>query len=794
MNMRRLLVVVVCLGLAIVNPARAIARSAQTPSTATGGPKVIFSHPNNTPAVADRGAGIAALPPLQGVAAIAAGFSHTCALTTAGGVKCWGGGGQLGDGTTIGRSTPVDVIGLSNGVTAIAAGSFHTCALTTDGGVKCWGNNSYGQLGDGTTTNRSTPVNVVRLESRVAAIAAGSFHTCALTTTGFVKCWGDNWHGQLGDGTIMNTRPVPVYVEGLYSRVAAIAAGGSHTCALTTDRGVKCWGANYFGQLGSGTSWRGYPVPVPLDVVGLSANVTSLTAGRFHTCALTAPGGVKCWGRNEFGQLGDGTTTERDVPVDVLGLYPEATAVTAGENHTCAITAEGGTKCWGHNNLGQLGNGTTTNYSTPVDVINLSSGTASVAAGGDHTCAVTVDGKVKCWGWNGQGQLGDSTNTIRFKKPVNATGLGEGAAAITTGAHHTCAITSDGTAKCWGANERGQLGEGTTTARSVPVDVLGLAGRVAAVTGGGDHTCALTIDGGVKCWGDNWYGQLGDGTYTQRSTPFDVVGLTNSVSAISASLGWHTCALTTAGGTKCWGNNSFGQLGDGSGTHRTTPVDVVGLSQGVAAISAGKYHTCALTSAGGVKCWGYNWMGQLGNGMEEYNRYEPVDVIGLSGGTTAIAAGGYHTCALTTNGGVKCWGGNQRGQLGDGTTMNRNIPVNVVGLGNDVSAITAGELHTCALTRTGGVKCWGSHGYTQANDGTTADSTVPIDVIELASGVTSIVAGGSHTCALTTASEVKCWGWNGYGQLGLGTPSYRTIPVDVVTPLLVRLPLMLRNP
>jgi hypothetical protein len=330
---------------------------------------------------------------------------------------------------------------------------------------------------------------------------------------------------------------------------------------------------------------------------------------------------------------------------------------------------------------------------------------SAVSAGDLHTCARASAGGVKCWGNNDSGELGDGTTTDR-PTPVDVSGLTSGVAAVTAakGQDYTCARTSAGGVKCWGANDFGQLGDGTTRERRVPVDVSGLTSGVAEVAAAG-HTCALTSAGGVKCWGSNEEGELGDGTTTERHTPVDVSGLTSGVAAISAGAGHHTCALTRAGGVKCWGNNDIGQLGQVCRTPCTTPVDVSGLTSGVAAISAGAFHTCALTSAGGVKCWGSITDGRT-----------PVDVSGLTSGVAAISAGAGHTCALTSAGGVKCWGANINGQLGDGTTKVRHTPVNVFGLMRGVAAISAGGQHTCALTSGGGVKCWGNNYSGQLGD------------------------------------------------------------------------------
>ncbi len=718
----------------------------------------------------------------SGVSDISAKLQHTCALTSAGGVKCWGynGYGQLGDGTTTNRSAPVNVSGLASGVSAIAAGGYHTCAITTGGGAKCWGYNAQGQVGDNTTSNRTTPVDVSGMTSGTIAIAAGQFHTCAVTTDGLVKCWGDNSYIQLGDGRTTQSN-TPVNVTGLSAGDSPIATGDNHTCALTTSNGVKCWGDNSYGQLGDGTTTQH---TTPADVSGLTSGVKAVITGWEHTCALTSAGGAKCWGYNLHGEVGDATTTNRTAPVDVIGLTSGVRAIAAGNWHTCVLTTGGGVKCWGYNGYGQLGDGTTSNRIAPVDVIGLTSGVSAIVAGnglgmGDgYTCALTNAGAVKCWGQNNSGQLGDGTTTQRQLTPVAVSGLTSGVIGIAAGFYHTCALTAGGGVKCWGFNGNGELGDGTTTQRLTPVDVSGLNSGVSAIAADYFDTCALTSVGGVKCWGNNNYGGLGDGTTTQRTTPVNVSGLTSGVIAVSVGGGF-ACALNNVGGMKCWGYNGNGQLGDGTTTQRLTPVNVSGLTAGVGAISvsSGSNHTCALMG-GGVTCWGYNGYGQLGNGAN-VNQATPVSVSGLTSGVSAIAAGGNHNCALTAGGGVKCWGYNGYGQLGDNTTTSRSTPVDVSGLTSGVSAIEAGGNHTCALTTGGGVKCWGYNNYGQLGNGTTTQSLTPVDVSGLTSGVSAIEAGGNHTCVLTTGGGVKCWGYNTYGQLGNGTTTQSLTPVNV---------------
>ena len=342
-------------------------------------------------------------------------------------------------------------------------------------------------------------------------------------------------------------------------------------------------------------------------------SATQVAAGGLHSCALMSGGGVKCWGSNVRGALGNGSASNSSRPVDVVGLSG-GTAIAAGHyDYSCAATSTG-VKCWGDNQRGQLGNGSTTYSRTPVDVVGLGSGVRAIAAGLGHVCALTSGGGVKCWGGNGTGQLGNGTQTASTT-PVDVVGLGSGVRAIAAGANHSCALTSGGGVKCWGGNYNGELGNGGSPLISrSPVDVVGLTSGVVAISSYFEHTCAVTSGGGVKCWGFNREGELGNGTQILVSkTPVGVVGLSSGVRAIAAGYS-HTCALTSGGAVKCWGDNHYGALGNGSTSLSLTPVAVSGLSSGVTAVAAGQFHTCAITTGGGVKCWGQDDNGQLGNG------------------------------------------------------------------------------------------------------------------------------------------------------------------------------------
>jgi alpha-tubulin suppressor-like RCC1 family protein len=341
----------------------------------------------------------------------------------------------------------------------------------------------------------------------------------------------------------------------------------------------------------------------------------------------------------------------------------------------------------------------------------------------NFACALRCDGSVWCWGVNTHGQLGDET-TVSRSTPVRVRGLGGPATAIGAGYAHACAVVR-GEVRCWGRNLSGALGDGTRTDRSAPVTVQALGGVAVTVEGGGLHTCALLEGGELRCWGANDRGQLGDGTDIDRTTPRAVVALDGAAAQLALGQ-YSTCARLADGGVRCWGFNTFGALGDGTMSHRSAPHRVE-LPEAARDLSLAANHVCAALASGAAWCWGYNVDGGLGD-QSTAMRLRPVAAHGLDFDVAAVAAGGRHSCARSDDGRVRCWGGNERGQLGDGTTTRALHPVDVLDPGGEVTLLRAADAFTCAALRDGRVRCWGANTDGQLGDGALRDAPAPVTV------------------------------------------------------------------
>jgi len=397
---------------------------------------------------------------------------------------------------------------------------------------------------------------------------------CAPTAA---RCSGNNVQACGSDGRWQTTRNCPKCSgAGQCIPAVAVGAGGYHTCAALSDGTVACWGENQHGELGNGSTSTG-PTSSPVAVSGLSG-VTAVSLGDQHSCALVSSGAVECWGEGTNGELGNGAMTNSSNPVLASGLSG-VVSVSVGLYYSSALLSNGTVQSWGNNGNGSLGNqptalcpfGFSTCAWTPILLTNVS-GVSAIAAGNSSQCALLSSGTVECWGFNGDGELGNGTTSNGSGTPVAVSNL-SGAVGISSGDGHACARLSDGTVACWGANSSGQLGNGSTNESSVPVPVSSLSG-VSATATGGHFSCALLSGGTVRCWGENVHGQLGNGPTTGLSMPVPV-GVSSLSGATAIAAGYeHACALLSSGAVACWGYNGWGQLGNGLTADSSMPVTV----------------------------------------------------------------------------------------------------------------------------------------------------------------------------------------------------------------------------
>jgi alpha-tubulin suppressor-like RCC1 family protein len=590
------------------------------------------------------------------------------------------------------------------------------------------------------------------------------------------------------------------------ANVADVVAGAGHTCVLLLNGKVGCMGSDTHGQLGDGTVGRARQAAT-ISIVGGLTRASAIAAGDDHTCAIDQDLTVKCWGSDAFGQLGDGpaSSVDRAAPVTVSGIT-DAIALAAGGRSTCALQATGTLSCWGDDAAGQLGDGTVASPAVnpaPVAVSGLL-GVSSVIVGDAHACA-TVAGTLSCWGDDSSGQLGDGTVAAPASDPVPeaVTGLGAVSSA-TAGDDHTCAI--DGVAlACWGDDSSGQLGDGTIgspASEPTPAAVVGVGpvsgpGRVTGVSAGGAHTCVSEDPAITKCWGSDLSGQLGDGTAAApaaTATP----AVTDIQRARVTTGDAHTCVFEPKK-LECFGDDASGQLGDGVVGYPiadAVPATVPGFTNPKSAkvalaatdLSHGADHRCVIEVGGALRCWGSDYTGQLGDGTLQSPAVSLVpSIVPGASGSLDVAAGGGHTCAVLPGGTVRCWGYDSVGQVGDGDAGLPDVvltPVTVDGLSGAI-AVTAGDRHSCALVVGGSVRCWGYDGDGQIGDGvitTPAANSSAVPVVGVSDAV-SVSAGARHTCAVRATGSVVCWGADDVGQLGDGTvssPAANPSPVTVV--------------
>ena len=938
---------------------------------------------------------------------------HTCALIDNGSIACYGRAsqGEMGDGSNSETLNQMRWPTLPQGKTAISidSGYGHICAIMNDLSVYCWGNNGNGQIGNGFTGYVSTPTQILDSSYQVVGISLDYASSCAWLKNGSALCWGLNNYGHLGIGnTTQMNNPAYVRYHQFYpdAKIVMMDMGYMNACALYDNYGVSCWGRNAGSVHGMGdgtandrnypytfvtnfepkssvlsqdlTFIQGYPESLKLDYLGWNAEVyaspqlpsglsfdasnltleydgsnlqsgsfnifvidsfgnqtvkinyssteiikqegrvvtdlllnssaneilsnpqvNSIEAGQHHVCITESDGGMKCWGYSNHGQVGYGSTSNQIHPIDYqknYGSNMEIHQVSLGRAHSCGIDSEDELLCWGYS--GQYQNGYNTGqYQYPYKFWNGASNIhytpiATISAGADYNCAIKYDSNVWCWGKNTHGQVGDGT-TAGYSNPTMVDfPSGVSAKSISAGGDHTCIISQDDDLYCWGLNSNGQLGLGNTTSSSYPIKVQISGSRsVLAVSTGNAHTCAILDDYSIQCWGDNDYGQIGDGTTDDRNQPTTVI-LSGQNDPIQISSGYRsTCALFEDGKLQCWGQNNYGQLGIGSTVDSASPQALTSINHLQAYdITVGENHACALFHDGAPRCWGQNNFGQLGIGSTS-TQYEPQIISGYSnsnnshsffagfnysipisvagwnynssiignsnqnitwdennhtlelsewlpvgnytshlsfsnqntvihlnfsfeiiytvdvyndrisshsGGMSIIDKPSYNipieietgnggTCFITSNDVNYCQGTGSNGQLGYGSTGSPTTPTKIKNFEEPLKSLSMKYQHSCGIDHENTLWCWGYNQYGQLGIGNTNQYSerqeVTQDITGKELGIIQQVEVGFyyHSCAIIDFSAY-CWGYNNYGQLGDSTTSNRYKPTEVSAP------------
>jgi alpha-tubulin suppressor-like RCC1 family protein len=726
----------------------------------------------------------------KNITSIATNNEVSAALTSEGKVYTCGNGidGVVGDGYDIIRFNLVEVntTGVLSGknVTQIAAGLAMVIALTSDGNLFTWGKNA-GRLGTGASTyqyNSPVAVNMTALAGKMVTkiVCDGAQSVFVITSDNGVYAWGSNQNGQLGDGTT-TTRLNPVKITfggALVGKTVAKITTGYHnanncgtTLVLANDNKLYAWGINDHGQVGDGTIID-RPNPVAVNMTGvLSGKIITMMITGITSYVLTSDNMLFAWGSNTHGQVGDGTTLTRTtaVAVNLTALAGKTiSSISAGIFNMFALTSDGRIFSWGYNDFGCLGDGTTIDRYIPVAVSAVFDAVGkqfSGIAGGTNSLALTNDGKLFAWGQNSVGEagIGDFTYLTTPTSPyMNGLLAGKDIIDVALGDYHTLALTNDGLYS-WGYNLNGQLGLGSASSQiSLPSAVIISGKRISTISSSGSNVLALTSDNTLYSWGANNYGQLGVGTKITSASPItvNVTGvLTGKTVTKITNSGSTSFAITSDGQLYSWGYNAVGQLGDGTKTNQLYPVAVnmTGVLAGktISKVFCSTLSTFVLTSDGMAYSWGMNSNGQLGDGTE-VSQVNPIAVsmTGLLSGKTiteiAASGTGQTTLFLTSDGLVYGVGQNGNGQLGDGTVTSSLIPVAVSALaGKRVTKIRNYGTFSMALTSNGEVYTWGANYVYQLGDGTTTDHSTPAAVNVGGYAIFSIAIGANNMIVIT---------------------------------------------
>jgi len=793
--------------------------------------------------------------------------------------------GVLGDNTTINKSSPIQTIAGGTNWRQISSTYTSVMATKTDGTLWGWGYSTTGELGNSSTINRSSPVQVVTggtnwKQVSIGGSAAGGT-TGAIKTDGTLWTWGAGSNGQLGNSSTTN-RSSPIQTTGGGTNWKAVSSGGRHTAGIKTDGTLWIWGVNGLGQLGDNTVIaRSSPVQTVAGgnnwkQVSLSSNAIAIGM----SAAIKNDGTLWVWGTGDRGELGNEAITPRSSPIQTVSGGTNWKSVTAGYRQAGAIKTDGTLWMWGVNNFGQLGDNTTINKSSPIQTVAGGTNWAIIGQLSTSNSVVTAikqDGTLWTWGNNINGGLGDNTRTLASSPiqtiaggfnwisssstttgfvairdfatdylytpsitPATQTISGTTGTAITASTAYTASYISNpvysivpdlpaglslnpstgvisgtptetfqptlftvtatsatqGIARAsvflsigaalwlWGRNNYGQLGTSNLINRSSPVQTISGTSTWAQISSGPEHVGAIKNAGTAWLWGRNNYGQVGDGTTINRSSPVQTISGTSTWGSIATG-DMYSGGIKTDGTLWMWGYNGWSQLGDNTFANKSSPVQTIAGGFNWKQVSvAGNFgnSTSAVKNDGTLWTWGRNNYGQLGNNTT-IEASSPIQTIASGINWKQVSQGSLHTTAVKNDGTLWVWGHNDRGQLGDNTNINKSSPIQTVAAGTNWKQVAGGYYFTAAVKTDGTLWTWGANTWGQlGNNGYGTDISSPIQTIAGGTTWTQVTAGFNVSGAIKTDGTLWMWGFNNYGQSGNNTttPFRQSSPVQTI--------------
>lgn len=654
----------------------------------------------------------------------------------------------------------------------IVGGEEMSCGITTQSKLYCWGESYYGAIGNGLALPSYLP-QIVDYSKTWKDVALGFRSTCGIDGNDDLYCWGDNNYYQLANGTQTDSY-TPALVPGGHKWKMVSSSSGTHYCAINMSDDLYCWGRNNYGQIGMGDNTT---VITGLTQVSSGTKFKFISAGVNSTCAVTLAGAGYCWGLGTNHVLGDGNSTNSYSPSAVAGGLT-FNKIEMYLFHACGLTNTNEIYCWGSDfsNNGNLGDGSGTNSPVPIKVAGAHVW-QDVSVTGRHSCALDMTNQMFCWGEGGEGEIGNG-DVLDQLVPTLVVG-GYNWASMSGSSYMSCGVTSSGRGYCWGQYFNwGQMGNGLYSSTVfIPKKIPG--GRDwKKIAGGYLSFCGIDSNDDLYCASSDGYGQNGNGAAdtSSYSHPTLVNGgyKWREISADRNTI----CAVTLTNVGYCWGRNNYGQVGSGDATTMFHEPNLVVGGHLWQKIDVGYNHACGIRTDQTAYCWGLNRYGQFGNGVATGTTTPDPTPRAVSGGLTFqdIAVADNTTCALTTTNEIYCWGRDNRGQLGNDTSLtDQSTPVQVSG-GGTWTSIDSGGDHICALRPDGSAYCWGSgtNGATGSNSNTPEPRLVQ-------GGITwsVIKTGGWHTCGLESGSgEMYCFGYNDGNETGVYPNEYYSSRTD----------------